>query len=75
MSPEELLKAGDPDGALAALQAQVRLKPQDVKLRIFLFQLLAVLGSWERALTQLNVSAELDAKALAMAQMMRGVHF
>ena len=41
------------------------------KLRVFLFQLLCVLGQWERALTQLNVAAELDAQALAMAQMYR----
>ena len=38
---------------------------------IFLFQLLCVLGQWDRALTQLNVAAELDASALAMAQMYR----
>jgi type VI secretion system protein ImpE len=29
------------------------------------------MGQWERALTQLNVAAELDAKTLAMAQMYR----
>jgi len=49
----------------------VRANPADARLRIFLFQLLAVLGNWERALNQLNVAAELDAKALAMAQMYR----
>jgi type VI secretion system protein ImpE len=38
---------------------------------VFLFQLLSVMGQWERALTQLNVAAELDAKTLAMAQMYR----
>jgi type VI secretion system protein ImpE len=62
---------GDPEAALAALQAEVRANPADARLRIFLFQLLAVLGNWERALNQLNVAAELDAKALAMAQMYR----
>lgn len=65
------LRAGDPEAALAALQAQVRSNPSDARLRIFLFQLLAVLGNWERALNQLNVAAELDAGALAMAQMYR----
>jgi type VI secretion system protein ImpE len=38
---------------------------------VFLFQLLSVLGQWDRALTQLNVAAELDAGTLAMAQMYR----
>jgi type VI secretion system protein ImpE len=55
MSPEALLKAGDLEGALSALQAQVKADPGNSKLRIFLFQLLAVLGQWERAGTQLQV--------------------
>ena len=49
-TPQELLKQGMPREALAALQALVRAQPQDAKLRVFLFQLLAVLGDWERAL-------------------------
>jgi type VI secretion system protein ImpE len=63
------LKNGDPAAALAQLQEQVRAKPGDAKLRIFLFQLLCVRGQWERALNQLKVASELDASALAMAQM------
>lgn len=73
-SPSEAeisLRAGDPEAALVQLQAQVRANPADPKLRVFLFQLLSVLGSWERALTQLNVATELDAGTLAMAQMYR----
>ena len=46
--PSELLKAGDPAGALAALQEKVRASPGDARLRIFLFQLLCVLGDWKR---------------------------
>src|SRR5262245_20059145 len=71
MSADELLREGKLDEALAALQQQVRAKPADAKLRVFLFQLLAVQGQWERALTQLNVSGELDASALAMVQTYR----
>lgn len=63
------LKNGDPAAALAHLQEQVRDKPSDAKLRVFLFQLLCVRGEWERALNQLKVASELDASALAMAQM------
>lgn len=56
---------------LAALQAQVRQSPGDAKLRTFLFQLLAVLGQWDRALTQLGVAGDLDPGALAMVQTYR----
>jgi type VI secretion system protein ImpE len=62
------LKSGDPVAALAQLQEQVRARPEDPKLRIFLFQLLCLVGKWDRALNQLSVAATLDASALAMAQ-------
>lgn len=68
---ERAVRDGDPDAALRYLQEQVRQQPADAKLRVFLFQLLCVVGQWERALTQLNVAAELDAQALGMAQMYR----
>ncbi len=66
---EQSLRAGDPAAALAQLQEQVRAHPEDAKLRVFLFQLLCVLGQWERALNQLSVASTLDVSALAMAQM------
>jgi type VI secretion system protein ImpE len=66
---EQCLKNGDPVEALARLQEEVRAKPADAKLRVFLFQLLCVLGQWERALNQLKVASGLDPMALAMAQM------
>ncbi|MEO5987452.1 MAG: type VI secretion system accessory protein TagJ [Candidatus Eisenbacteria bacterium] len=56
---------------LQELQAQVRKNPGDAKLRTFLFQLLAVLGNWDRAMTQLGVAGELDPLAMAMVQMYR----
>ena len=67
----ELLRAGDPEGALQALQAEVRARPADAKLRIFLFQLLCVLGDWKRAIGQLKLCAELDPAAIPMAQTYR----
>jgi type VI secretion system protein ImpE len=66
---EQHLKSGDPAAALARLQEDVRAKPSDAKLRVFLFQLLCVLGQWERALNQLKVASELEPLALPMAQM------
>ncbi|TVQ84382.1 MAG: virulence protein SciE type [Chromatiaceae bacterium] len=71
MTAEEALKAGDPDAALADLTARVRRAPADPRLRVFLFQLLAVLGQWERALAQLNVAGELDAGSLGMVNTYR----
>jgi type VI secretion system protein ImpE len=66
---EQHLRNGDPAAALARLQEDVRARPSDGKLRVFLFQLLCVLGQWERALNQLKVASELDPLALPMAQM------
>jgi len=68
---ERAVREGDLDAALRSLQDQIRKEPARSDLRVFLFQLLAVMGQWERALTQLNVAAELDVAALAMAQMYR----
>ncbi|GLQ91214.1 tetratricopeptide repeat protein [Dyella acidisoli] len=60
MTPENMLKEGRLDEALQGLTAQVRGNPADAKARVFLFQLLSLLGQWERAQTQLKVSGELD---------------
>jgi type VI secretion system protein ImpE len=68
---EQALKDGDVKRALKLLTEQVRARPQDGKLRVFLFQLMCVLGQWERALTQLNAAFELDAKTLPMVQTYR----
>ncbi len=67
----QLLKEGDLDGALQALQAAVRSAPADAKLRVFLFQVLCILGDWKRAIAQLKLCAELDPRAIPMAQTYR----
>lgn len=56
---------------LADTQVQVKKQPAVAKHRVFLFQLLAVLGQWERALTQLNLVGEMDASALPMVHTYR----
>lgn len=68
MTSKELVQQGKVSEALAALQAEVRAKPNDAKLRVFLFQLLAVLGEWDRAANQLKVVTDQDAETLLMAQ-------
>jgi type VI secretion system protein ImpE len=71
MNPQELILEGKLADALAALQDLVRKDASNVKYRIFLFQLLSVMGQWKRALNQLNVAGELDAAALPMVQTYR----
>ncbi len=71
ISPEDSVRAGDLAQALQSLQNRVRANPGDAKERIFLFQLLALLGQWERALTQLKVAADLDASTLILNQLYR----
>lgn len=71
MNAEELVRAGKLDEALSDLQEQVRSQPSNPALRVFLFQLLAVLGQWGRAQNQLKVAGELDAGTLAMVQTYR----
>lgn len=68
---EQAIREGELDTASRELNAEIRRDPANPKLRVFLFQLSCVTGQWDRALTQLQVAADLDATALAMAQMYR----
>jgi type VI secretion system protein ImpE len=73
MKPADLLQAGRLDEALTALQAEIRAKPEDASLRVFLFQLDCVLGRLDKALTQLQVVAGIDAATMLLAQVFRPV--
>ncbi len=73
MTAEEHIRAGNLPEALAELQAQIKKKPADARLRVFLFQLLAVMGQWDRAASQLEVAGEMDGEAETMRQMYREV--
>jgi type VI secretion system protein ImpE len=66
---ESSLKEGHPAVALKHLVEAVKAKPGDARLRVFMAQLLCVLGQWERAHTQLNVSADLMPSAIPMREM------
>lgn len=68
---EQHLQEGNLSDALIQLQNQIKKDPANAKLRTFLFQLLVVLGEWDRALTQLNVTGDLDAANLPMVQTYR----
>ncbi len=71
MDAQQLIRDGNLTAALDALQGAVRKNASDAKLRVFLFQLLCVMGQWPRALTQLNVAGELDPLTLPMVQTYR----
>lgn len=71
MSAEEKLRAEDLPGALSALEDEVRRHADVARYRVFLFQLLCVMGQWERAMRQLQVAAELSPDARTMAQTYR----
>src|SRR4051812_10280287 len=70
-APDLALRDGNLPLALQLLQDEVRVRPADAKLRIFLFQLLCVMGSWQRAQQQLAVAGEMIQDALSMVQTYR----
>ena len=71
MSAEQLLRDSDLDGCLNALQDQIRNDPSNLRYRVFLFQVLAVMGQWKRALTQLDVIKDMDSATWPMVQTYR----
>jgi len=73
MNSAELIQAARLEEALTVLQSEIRSRPDDHKLRIFLFQLNCVLGQWDKALMQLQVVAGLNAETLLLAQVFRAV--
>ena len=68
MQAAERLKSGNLEEALADLQADVRKHPANPQTRTFLFQLLCLLGRWDRARTQLEVLADMDKQTTSMVQ-------
>lgn len=60
---DELLREGNLSGARAALVEVVRSQPSSEQGRMFLFQLFAVLGEWDKARNQLQALAQLSPEA------------
>ncbi|WP_349656339.1 type VI secretion system accessory protein TagJ [Xanthomonas sp. 10-10] len=65
---QTLLARGEPAQALQQLVQQVRRQPADAAQRVFLFQLLSVLGQWSRAADQLRACGELDGTTQPLVQ-------
>jgi type VI secretion system protein ImpE len=57
MTPKELLEVGRLDEAVQELTNQVKARPGDTSLRVFLFELLCFEGAFDRAAKQLDVIA------------------
>lgn len=62
-----LLRSGDLDGARQALIEDVRRTPGDVPTRLFLFQLLALRGEWDKAATHLALLGQMSPEAAMLA--------
>lgn len=63
MGPKELFQAGKLEEAIAALGAEVRDNPTDVRRRTFLFELLCFQGEFDRAEKHLNLLADANKEA------------
>src|SRR5580765_5735942 len=70
---EEFIRNGQLKEALGALQLDVRNKPQDARLRVFLFQLDCLLGELDKALTQLELLANMTADTMLLAKLFQPV--
>ncbi len=64
---DTLFRDGDLDGARAALVEIVKSQPSDQQARMFLFQLLALAGEWDKAKNQLQTLAKLSPEAQMLA--------
>lgn len=64
---DTLLREGDLAGARAALVDLVRTQPANEQARMFLFQLLAINGEWDKASRQLEALVSVTAEAQMLA--------
>jgi type VI secretion system protein ImpE len=68
MNPgDDLLRSGDLDGARTALIETVKRAPSDASARMFLWQLMALSGEWDKAVVQLRALAQISAEAQMLA--------
>lgn len=68
MNPgDDLLRSGDLDGARAALIETVKRAPSDASARMFLWQLMALGGEWDKATVQLRALAQTSPEAQMLA--------
>ena len=67
MIADDLLRSGDLAGARAALVESVKRAPDDHGARMFLWQVMAVQGDWDKAANQLRSLASIEGEAQMLA--------
>jgi len=65
---DEHVRQGNLEEALATVEASIRKAPAESKYRILIFQILSLMGKWDRAMTQLKVLGDMSSQALPMVQ-------
>jgi type VI secretion system protein ImpE len=65
---DEDVRQGRLEDALASVESSIRKAPAEPKYRVLLFQILSLMGKWDRAMTQLKVLGDMDPKVLPMVQ-------
>lgn len=65
-SPDDLIRQGDVAAARAVLIEEVKAAPDSRPARMFLSQVLLVLGEWDKALTHMKALAGLSPEALSL---------
>lgn len=68
MSEKKIIFSGTIADNFEQLKEKIRKEPSTSKYRIYLFQLLCVMGDYKRAMTQLNVAADMDDDSKLMRQ-------
>jgi type VI secretion system protein ImpE len=71
MTARELYQAGKLDGAVQALNAELRDNPEDAKRRTFLFELLCFAGNFDRAEKQLDILSQASPDAMTGSMLYR----
>jgi type VI secretion system protein ImpE len=66
MDAEQLFKAGDLPGARAALANELKRAPDDTRARQFFWQLLAIVGDFDKAEAQLKALGVVQASAMML---------
>jgi type VI secretion system protein ImpE len=65
---DEVVRQGNLEEALATVEASIRKAPAEPKHRVLLFQILSLMGKWDRAMTQLKVLGDMSSQVLPMVQ-------
>jgi type VI secretion system protein ImpE len=67
MTADDLLRSADLEGARAELIDTVKRAPGDPGARMYLWQLMALSGEWDKALSHLRILAQLSGEAQMLA--------